>query len=63
MTAHDARPIWRSYVGVDGVDGTVEQIEAKGGRTLVPAHDIDTISRIATVADPRGAEFARVGTL
>ncbi len=63
MTAHGARPIRASHVGFDGVDGPVEQIEAKGGRTLMPAHDIENSGRIAMVADPPGAESARVGTV
>ena len=33
MPSHGARPIWMGYIGVDDVDATVAQIEAKGGRT------------------------------
>ena len=50
-------------VGVDDVDGTVEQIGAQGGRTVMLAHDVDTSGRTAMVAGPQGARLALVGTL
>ncbi len=53
---HGARPIWMGYVGVDDVDGTVAQIEARGGKALMPAFDIPQ-GRIAMVADPQGNPF------
>jgi len=53
---HGARPGWLGYVGVDDVDGTVAQVEAKGGRALMPAFDIPQ-GRIAMVADPQGNRF------
>lgn len=56
MRSHGARPIWMGYVGVDDVDGTVVQIEAKGGKALMPAFDIPQ-GRIAMVADPQGNPF------
>ena len=56
MCSHGARPIWMGYVGVDDVDGTVAQIEAKGGKALMPAFDIPQ-GRIAMVADPQGNPF------
>ena len=62
MTAHGARPIWTSHVGVGNVGGTVEQIEADSGRTPMPAHEIENSGRIAMVADPQGAELALVGS-
>lgn len=52
--AHGARPAWMGYVA--DVDGTVAQIEAKGGKTLMPAFDIPQ-GRIAMVADPQGNAF------
>ena len=55
MASHGAKPIWLGYVAVDDVDGTVAQIEAKGGRALMPASDIPGVGRIAMVADPQGA--------
>ena len=54
--AHGAKPAWLGYIGVDDVDGTVAQIEAKGGKELMPAFDIPQ-GRIAMVADPQGNAF------
>lgn len=56
MRSHGAKPIWMGYVGVDDVDGTIAQIEAKGGKALMPAFDIPQ-GRIAMVADPQGNPF------
>ena len=56
MRSHGAKPIWMGYVGVDDVDTTVAQIEAKGGKALMPAFDIPQ-GRIAMVADPQGNPF------
>lgn len=57
MQHHGARPIWLGYIGVDDVDGIVAQIEAKGGKVLMPASDIPDVGRIAMVTDPQGAPF------
>ena len=40
MRQHGAKPVWLGYIGVDDVDATVAQIEAKGGKALMPAFDI-----------------------
>lgn len=56
MREHGARPIWMGYVGVDDVDATIVELEAKGGKTLMPAFDIPQ-GRIAMVADPQGNPF------
>lgn len=56
MRSHGAKPVWMGYVGVDNVDGTVAQVEAKGGNLLMPAFDIPQ-GRIAMVADPQGNPF------
>ena len=57
MTEHGARPTWLGYIGVDDVDATVTAIEGKGGKSLMPAHDIPDVGRIAMVADPQGVPF------
>lgn len=57
MSKHGAKPIWLGYVGVDDVDGTVAQVEARGGKVLMPASDIPDVGRIAMVTDPQGAPF------
>ena len=56
MRQHGAKPTWLGYIGVDDVDATVAQIEAKGGKALMPAFDIPQ-GRIAMVADPQGNPF------
>jgi len=56
MIKHGAKPAWLGYIGIDDVDGTVAQIEAKGGKALMPAFDIPQ-GRIAMVADPQGNPF------
>src|SRR5688500_13487294 len=40
MREQGAKPIWMGYIGVDDVDGTIAQMEAKGGKALMPAFDI-----------------------
>ena len=57
MTGHGARPTWLGYIGVDDVDATIAAIEARGGRVIMPAFDMDGVGRIATVADPQGNPF------
>ena len=56
MRTEGGRPLWMGYVGVDDVDATVARIEAKGGKTLMPAFDIPQ-GRIAMVEDPQGNPF------
>ena len=56
MCSNGAKPIWMGYVGVDDVDGTVAQIEARRGKALMPAFNIPQ-GRIAMVADPQGYPF------
>ncbi|MEO5972002.1 MAG: VOC family protein [Sphingomicrobium sp.] len=57
MTEHGARPTFLGYIGVDDVDATVVRVEALGGKTLMPAADMDGVGRIAMLADPQGAPF------
>jgi len=57
MSGHGARPCWLGYVAVADVDATVRGIEAAGGKTLMPARDIEMAGRVAMVADPGGAPF------
>ena len=57
MASHGARPIWLGYIYVDDIDAIAREIEAKGGRILMPPRQIDTVGRIAMVADPQGNPF------
>jgi predicted enzyme related to lactoylglutathione lyase len=57
MRQHGARPVWLGYVGVDEVDSTVAEVQARGGQVHLPAFDIPGVGRIAMVADPQGNPF------
>ena len=57
MRGNGARPAWIGYIGVDDVDRSVAAIEARGGRSVMPAFDIPGVGRLAMVADPNGAVF------
>lgn len=57
MCEHGARPVWQGYLGVDNVDAALLAIEAKGGRTLMPPHDVPNAGRMAMVTDCCGAPF------
>lgn len=57
MASHGAKPLWLGYVGVEDVDGTVAQIETKGGSVYMAPSDIPDVGRIAMVADPQGNPF------
>ncbi len=57
MTEHGAKPTWLGYIGVDDVEATIADIEARGGKVLMPAYDMDGVGRIATVTDPQGNPF------
>jgi predicted enzyme related to lactoylglutathione lyase len=48
-----ARPCWLGYLYVADVDAAVKAIEADGGKSLMPAFDLE-VGRIAMVADPQG---------
>lgn len=57
LSEHGPRPCWLGYIGVDDVDAAIRDIEASGGKCLMPARDIEMAGRIAMVADPAGAPF------
>lgn len=57
MTAGGAVPAWVGYVAVDDVDASVAAIEAAGGRTCMPARDMEGVGRFAMMFDPQGAPF------
>jgi predicted enzyme related to lactoylglutathione lyase len=56
MRQDGMRPAWLGYIGTEDVDATVADLEAKGGKSLVLAFDIE-VGRIAMVADPQGNPF------
>ncbi|HZU50661.1 MAG TPA: VOC family protein [Sphingomicrobium sp.] len=57
MEQHGARPTWLAYLSVDDVDEAVSNIEAAGGKAMMPPFDIPNVGRIAMVSDPQGAPF------
>ncbi|HVE97949.1 MAG TPA: VOC family protein [Mycobacteriales bacterium] len=46
---------WSTYLAVDDVDKTTEQVTAAAGQVLVPAMTINDAGRMAVYADPTGA--------
>lgn len=50
-----APPCWGAYVTVDNVDQSAKQIEALGGKIIVPPTDIPKVGRFCVFSDPQGA--------
>jgi predicted enzyme related to lactoylglutathione lyase len=48
-----ARPCWMGYLYVEDVDAAVAATVAEGGKSVMPAFDLD-VGRIAMVTDPQG---------
>ncbi len=57
MQSDGARPVWLGYLYVPDVDAEITAIEADGGKTLMPASDVEGVGRIAMVTDPQGAHL------
>jgi predicted enzyme related to lactoylglutathione lyase len=57
MREGGARPGWVGYIHVADTDAKAAEIEAAGGRVLMPPDEIPGIGRFAMVADPGGAPF------
>ncbi|GGS92531.1 VOC family protein [Streptomyces cinerochromogenes] len=55
----DRGPHWETYFEVADLGETLRQVTGLGGRILRPAHD-SPHGRVASVADPEGAEFSVV---
>ncbi|MFF7372182.1 VOC family protein [Streptomyces tricolor] len=55
----DRGPHWQTYFEVADLGETLRQVTGLGGRILRPAQD-SAHGRVATVADPEGAEFSVV---
>jgi uncharacterized protein len=52
-----ARPGWNTYVEVESVDRTAEDVERAGGEVQVEPFEALPAGRIAVIADPAGAVF------
>ncbi|MEU0004638.1 VOC family protein [Streptomyces sp. NPDC006314] len=53
----DRGPYWQTYFEVADADAALRRVVGLGGRVLRPAHD-SPHGRVATAADPEGAEFS-----
>jgi len=51
-------PNWFIYFGVDDCDGTISEVEHRGGKLLFPAMQIDHVGRFGYLQDSQGAVFA-----
>ena len=51
-------PRWNTYIEVESVDRSAEDIEKAGGSILAAPFDALPAGRIAVAADPTGASFA-----
>ncbi len=50
-------PMWSTYINVDDVDATIDEVKEAGGAVVVDAMDIMDTGRMAFVADCTGAAF------
>ncbi|SFS03087.1 VOC family protein [Sphingomonas jatrophae] len=50
-------PTWFAYYGVTDTDAKAAEIEAAGGRILMPPMSLGGVGRMALLADPWGATF------
>lgn len=50
----DASSHWVSYVRVAGIDRAIQQVEAGGGKVIVPPRTVG-VGRAGVIADPQGA--------
>ncbi len=57
MAAGGARAAWVGYIAVDDVDASVAEMTAAGGSVYMPAMDVESVGRMAMVADPQGAPY------
>jgi predicted enzyme related to lactoylglutathione lyase len=53
----DAPATWYPYLAVDAVDASAAKAGKLGARTLAEPFDIETVGRLAVLADPMGAMF------
>lgn len=54
----DMHPYWMSYVSVPDVDASVEVARELEGEVVWGPLDVETVGRMATIVDPRGAAFS-----
>src|SRR5687767_12705652 len=49
--------VWSVYLATDDAEETTKQVEAAGGRVMLPPTPIEDLGRMAFFADPTGAHF------
>ncbi|SEQ20237.1 hypothetical protein SAMN04487983_1003305 [Streptomyces sp. yr375] len=57
-TEAESGPYWLPYFEVTDVDAIVARAQEWGGGVRMPAIDVESVGRIAKLADPYGARFA-----
>lgn len=57
MTESGAAPRWLGYIAVRDMTAFIPQLEARGGRVLMPPRDVPGVGAIAMVADCCGVPF------
>jgi hypothetical protein len=55
-------PHWKTYFAVGDADATIRRVEALGGRMVHEPHD-SPYGRVATAADPEGAQFSVIAAV
>ena len=55
---HAPPPHFITYISVDDVDKTCEEVVKRGGQVHRPPTDIPGTGRMAVLSDPQGAHFA-----
>jgi predicted enzyme related to lactoylglutathione lyase len=57
MQNPDAPAAWYPYLATDDVDASVAKARKLGAQTFAGPFDIETVGRLAVLADPTGATF------
>lgn len=57
MAGDNIPPHWATYLAVDDVDSRVEKAVSLGATLVVPAMNVETVGRMALIADPQGAHI------
>ena len=51
-------PMWGSYVTVDDVEASAQQVVELGGKILLEPRDIPEVGRFCVITDPQGAALS-----
>ncbi len=53
-------PHWGAYVTVDDVDASAKEVEALGGKIILPPKDIPDVGRFCVICDPQDATLSMI---